>query len=65
MGQKVLIFKNLQDFKINFFETSRCKIAEIELKKNCNKSFKAVEQGLQLHQSSQNIAYFQKYSLFN
>jgi len=34
MGQKVLFFKNLQqDFKINFFETGRCKNVEIELKK--------------------------------
>jgi len=64
VGQKVLFFKNLQqDLKI-FFETERCKNAEIKLK-NCNKSFKAVKQGLQLHQSSQIIEYLKKYSLFN
>jgi len=33
--------------------------------KNCNKSFTTVEQSLQLHQSFQNIAYFQKYLLFS
>ena len=32
MGQKVLFFKNFsQNFKINLFETGRCKNAEIEL----------------------------------
>ena len=50
--------------KLIFLKQVDVKMLKYSLK-NFNKSFKAVEQGLQHHQSSQNIAYFQKYLPFN